>query len=88
MLRKKLTSAILAIALAAALIPFTSPTALAVGDTFTAVSAGDRHSLAIKADGSLWYWGVDYLYQYGISSTAPSNDAVAACYAIVVQMVN
>ena len=53
MLRKKLISAILAIALAAALLPLASPTALAAGDTFTTVSAGGRHSLAIKADDSL-----------------------------------
>jgi hypothetical protein len=29
-----------------------------IGSGFIAVSAGDFHSLALKADGTLWGWGV------------------------------
>jgi alpha-tubulin suppressor-like RCC1 family protein len=33
---------------------------LQVGAGFTAISAGYQHSLALKADGSLWGWGTNY----------------------------
>ena len=64
--RKKLISAILTIALAAALIPLASPTAQAAGDTFTDVAVGYTHTLAVKADGSLWAWGSNDHGQLGI----------------------
>lgn len=39
------------------LIPLITPSTHAQGDVYTTVSAGSMHTMAIKADGSLWAWG-------------------------------
>lgn len=37
-------------------------------DTYVAVSAGQQHSLALKADGSLWAWGDNSYGQLGLGT--------------------
>lgn len=56
---KKILSAILIIAISAAITPHILAPASAIGDTFTTVAVGSAHTLAIKADGSLWAWGAN-----------------------------
>ena len=36
-----------------------------------AVAAGDKHSLAVKSDGTLWAWGENYWAQLGDGTTTP-----------------
>ena len=45
------------------LAPFVS------GPTTKAVGAGDRHTMALKTDGSLWAWGYNYSGQLGDGTT-------------------
>ena len=70
---KKLASSILALALAAVIIPFTSPPALAAGETFITVAAGSGHTMAIKSDGSLWAWGANSYGQQGDGTVTPAR---------------
>ena len=54
------------------------------GNDWVSIAAGESHSLAIKADGSLWAWGANYRSQLGDGSkarwqtrpvrSAPGND--------------
>jgi alpha-tubulin suppressor-like RCC1 family protein len=37
----------------------------AIGSGYTSVSAGDGHSVAARADGTLWTWGFSYYGQIG-----------------------
>ena len=48
---------------------------LQVGTGFTAISAGNQHSLALKADGSLWAWGTNY---WGYLGNGQTSGAIAA----------
>ena len=41
------------------------PTRIGTGTNWVAVAAGANHSLALKADGSLWAWGYNYYGQVG-----------------------
>lgn len=43
------------------------------GATFTAVSAGGRHSIALASDGSAWAWGWNAYGQLGNGSAASSS---------------
>src|SRR5207244_4702825 len=43
------------------------------GVTFTAVSAGGRHSLALASDGSAWAWGWNSYGQLGNGSSMSSS---------------
>ena len=45
---------------------FTAPSGLAPLTNVVAVSAGDDHSLAIRADGTVWGWGNDLHGQTGV----------------------
>lgn len=40
---------------------------------FVKMSNGDNHTLAIKADGSLWGWGLNDTYQLGLGVTGNKN---------------
>lgn len=40
---------------------------------FVKMSNGDNHTLAIKADGSLWAWGANDYYQLGLGVTGNKN---------------
>ncbi len=40
---------------------------------FVKMSNGDNHTLAIKADGSLWGWGANDYYQLGLGVTGNKN---------------
>ena len=52
-----------------------TPYALASGDTNAKISAGTRHTMAIRSDGSLWAWGYNNLYGALGDGTLTSHDA-------------
>jgi len=63
--KRKLVSTMLVLALFAAIIPSVSTPAMAVGDSSAAVSAGEDHTMIIKSDGSLWTCGNNMYGQIG-----------------------
>ena len=71
---RRLAGAVLIAVFSLSLVTVTPP-ALAYVDTFTAVSAGGFHSLAVKADGSLWTWGQNYYGQLGTGARSTSQSA-------------
>ena len=48
------------------------------GVGFTAIAAGELHSLALDADGNAWAWGYDGNGQLGDAGTSSSQDAPVA----------
>jgi hypothetical protein len=50
-----------------------SPDPAGTETDWTAVAAGDAHSLAIKTDGTLWSWGANALGQLGMGDTQFEN---------------
>jgi len=52
--------------------PNANPTPTQVAGTYTQVAAGGYHSLALRADGSLWAWGLNIFGQLGNGSTSTS----------------
>jgi len=50
-----------------------TPTQVGTDNDWVTVSAASSHSLAIKADGTLWAWGSNNDGQLGIGSTSTSN---------------
>ena len=57
-----------------ALAASNTPGRVASGDTYVAIAAGPDHSLALKADGSIFGWGYNY---YGQASPPAGSDYVA-----------
>ena len=51
------------------------PVKIGVETTWTAISAGFYHTVALKADGTLWAWGDDTKGQLGDGSAASSQSA-------------
>jgi len=53
-----------------------SPVKIGSDTTWVTVAAGGYHSLAIKADGTLWAWGYNYYGQLGDGTTTQRNSPV------------
>jgi alpha-tubulin suppressor-like RCC1 family protein len=51
----------------------TTPTQIVSGTTYTTVTAGFGHSLAIDTDGNLWTWGSDSYGQLGNGSASATD---------------
>ena len=54
----------------------TPVTTFAGGTNWKQVSGGNTHTAAIKTDGTLWSWGVNYAGQLGINNTATRSTPV------------
>ena len=54
-----------------------APAAAAAGTTWTAIAAGEYHSLGLRSDGTLWAWGFNNYGQLGDASTTFSQLPVA-----------
>jgi alpha-tubulin suppressor-like RCC1 family protein len=52
------------------------PTRLGTGNDWKAAAASYNHSVAVKADGSVWTWGTNEYGQLGIGNTALRNAPV------------
>jgi uncharacterized protein YjdB/alpha-tubulin suppressor-like RCC1 family protein len=52
-----------------------TPVRVGAANDWKAAAGGFDHSVALKADGSLWAWGRNYYGQLGIGSTTGSNDS-------------
>jgi alpha-tubulin suppressor-like RCC1 family protein len=52
-----------------------NPTPAQVAGTYTELAAGSNHSLALRADGSLWAWGYN---EFGQLGTATNSGTIAA----------
>lgn len=50
-----------------------TPAQIGNGQTWLSVSAGEKHALALKADGTLWAWGFGLLGQIGNGTTDTDN---------------
>jgi alpha-tubulin suppressor-like RCC1 family protein len=50
-----------------------SPVQVGAGTTWSKISAGYEHSLAIKTDGTLWSWGGNYGDGYGLLGLGDTN---------------
>ena len=56
------------------------PTSVGSANDWVAVSAGDHHTIALKADGSLWAWGDNYSGQLGLGNNTNQNRPVQVGY--------
>ena len=54
-----------------------APTQVGSGKTWTQISAGDAHSIALQSDGSLWTWGDNTYGQLGDGCTATCSGQMA-----------
>ena len=52
-----------------------NPTPTQVAGTYTEIAAGSNHSLALRADGSLWAWGYN---EFGQLGTATNSGTITA----------
>ena len=50
-------------------IYYSSPKQVGALTTWSSISGGSNHSLAIKTDGTLWTWGYNYYGQLGFGNT-------------------
>jgi alpha-tubulin suppressor-like RCC1 family protein len=57
-------------------IAYLSPAQIGTAHDWVAVSAGGAHSLALKADGSLWAWGENDAGQLGLGDTSDRSSPV------------
>ena len=64
---KKMRYFIVIATLFSSLILYT-PSAQAIGEYFTTLSAGDYHTMVIKTDGNLWAWGYNWDGKLGLSA--------------------
>ena len=55
-----------------------STPSMLVDDNWGIVSAGGRHNLALKSDGSLWAWGTNYYGALGDGTTERKRSPKAA----------
>ena len=51
-----------------------SPTRVGTGNGWASVSAGQFHSVAVQANGSLWAWGLNFDGQLGLSDSGNMTD--------------
>jgi len=61
------------------LTPRLTPVAVCGNHTFTQISAGSSHSLAIDIHGQAWAWGFNQSGRLGDNSTTPRLTPVAVC---------
>ena len=69
MFRKRLVSLMIIVVLVASFVSLSSVPVLASGDTGATVSAGSKHTMVIKTDGSLWAWGKNSNGELGDGTT-------------------
>lgn len=48
------------------------PTQIGTDTNWSTIDMGDRHMVAIKTNGTLWSWGIDYSGEIGIGLTTPT----------------
>ncbi|MFD7263200.1 hypothetical protein [Streptomyces sp. NPDC059874] len=56
-----------------------SPTCLSPFDRVIAVDAGNAHDIALRADGTVWTWGLNNFGQLGSGTTTDSTTPVQVC---------
>ena len=59
----------------------TPVTTFAGGNNWKSVAVGDRHTAAIKTDGSLWTWGRNPFGQLGTNDTTPNRSTPVTTFA-------
>jgi alpha-tubulin suppressor-like RCC1 family protein len=50
----------------------TVPTQIGTDTNWSKIDMGDRHLLALKTNGTLWSWGIDYYGEIGIGLSTPT----------------
>jgi alpha-tubulin suppressor-like RCC1 family protein len=63
-----------------------SPVPVSGLSNMVAVAAGDRHSIALRRDGTVWSWGSHVFFQLGNGGTAPNTCDSGPCAISPVQV--